>query len=455
MNVQAPEDALRLLREHIAMNNRAAASGSTAYISTSRHYSLLRYWFLACFQTGHTLAPDDVRDVAAHIATVCRSTSVKRRGRGHWWETILALVLPPGAESMVGPTVAAERWVQLPPRHHQFALEQLAALDPRLAKESVQRHWNTLSPSQQFFPLWTVRRAFSPDDDKFLESAAASKNANLRRIASETWCSVRGSSLAERLWADISSCFQLQGDAVVVVPPERHSPTMKTLGIDKRLAWPEMTAMESALVACLGHFPCAYWSDHLKMPASDLLGRMLASQVRGPYLGALEFSASQNRDVDWVRAFLDRKDDAIPAVYGPQSDEQLKTLNMQWYGDLEPALPPSVRESYVRRRPNALTQRWLDRFDDVPLFLWSKDFSEEVVRLAGFGIDLLFRTGHVPVPEEFFMEETLEPMTWHLAAGCDDVLDERARGWELIRLVVTELKQALGERDAIRAAFSL
>jgi len=46
-------------------------------------------------------------------------------------------------------------------------------------------------------------------------------------------------------------------------------------------------------------------------------------------------------------------------------------------------------------------------------------------------------------------------MTWHLAAGCDDVLDERARGWELIRLVVTELKQALGERDAIRAAFSL
>src|SRR4029079_6878144 len=39
VNVQAPEDALRLLRDHIALNNRAAASGSTAYISTSRHYS--------------------------------------------------------------------------------------------------------------------------------------------------------------------------------------------------------------------------------------------------------------------------------------------------------------------------------------------------------------------------------------------------------------------------------
>jgi hypothetical protein len=444
---EAPAEAMRLLRDIIARNQRVAKSGPARRIATSRHYVLLRYWFSACFEYGRQVALDDVREIANHIGAICRSAAVKRLWIVEWWETILALVIPPGSQDLVGPTVSIERWIQRPARRHQVALEALAGLKPKVAKESLKRHWNGLSPSDQTFLLVSVRRTFSLEDEEFLRSATESRRKRVREVATEIWCSIRGSTLAERLWHDVSHCVRVQAGSIVLTPPERHTPAMAALGVSKKSLWQGLSDEESWLRSCLSHLPCGYWSDNLKMSPADLLRMMVSSHVGAPYLSALQFSAKHSREPSWARALIE-SEDVFRAIYGKSSDAVQKTMKPVWYCDLARVLPPAEREAHLERVLDSLP--WVETFDDAPLLIWSREFSGGAVGGAQ-------RSGYfanISSPEEAFLNRSsMEPLAWHLTSASDEVLDELTKGGEGSRIAATELKLTLSERDQIRAAF--
>jgi len=92
--VDAPAAAIKLLTDTIAANERAAAGGSPKRIATSRHHSLLRYWFATCLAQGRTIDAGSQTRVSAHIEAICKPNFVKGRRLQVWWETIFWMCDP-------------------------------------------------------------------------------------------------------------------------------------------------------------------------------------------------------------------------------------------------------------------------------------------------------------------------------------------------------------------------
>jgi hypothetical protein len=446
MSTEAPSEAVRILRDLVASNKRAAVSGPARRIMTSRHHALLRYWFLACFEKDRHLPAGDVADVADHIDEICRSKEGKSSRVRHWWPTILPLVLPPEPDS--SREVAADRWTGIKGWKQFAAFEALASLNPQRAKESFQRHWKAFPDTRL---LHWVRRTFSLADEGFLKEASAHKNKGFRVSVAEAWCSIRGSSLAEQVWADIRGCLALRGETLVVVPPERHTPAMAALGVEKKgPAGPRDPKWW--LCDCLHWLPCAYWSDELGVSPGELVRIATASRVDDAYVRALQFSTRQSQDAAWARAFLDNED-FLRGLFGPDADP--RSNDRLRYRDLVRALPPAERDPYSRRIVEEVLGENTAYYDDAPFLIWSKELGD-----AALWIALLAPVGDAyspPVPEDAFCGggEPMTTLAWHLSPESGDALEQRMRGGEVSRIAAIEIKQAMVERDAIRAAFGL
>ena len=439
----APPAALEMLPALIAANANAAARGPARRIASSRHYAVLRYWFMLCRDRGCLLSPALVEKASAHVDRIRRSRTINGSLVDGWWETTLLLVTPDESGRPPHTTVFAERWVAArtgPAK--DMAFYSLREVDRELAAATLVSHWQELSRNEQGGLLYSVK---SLKQEAFLSEIADGKDKESRGVATRILCSLRGSALAEELWAELSGCFEITNGTFSVKPPSRHTPLMDALGARKDRAYPEMTANETYLLVCLSVLPNSYWTTKFGLPASALVPLLMKSDRARAYAGSMVRAAKGCRDVEWTRAFLEHPE----TVYQISPGVAVEDVRRDHYPDLVAVLPPAEREPYLERVTT--TWPWSGTFDDAPTHIWSASTADSALCSA----QRMGQLKLIDAPEEaFFRMSLMETLAWHLPSA-DAAFESLDLTIDSGRIAAEELAKAVQQRDEILAAFGM